>query len=216
VFKITTRVSVFLLILLPFSVYSRKRDVLPALKAYCKEQENVQVLVKPLTGKESKKQFGTNFIRRGYQPIQLVIENNNQSYFILHPWYIGLPIMSPERVAREAHTNAFWVSWSMIGIGAFIGIQWFAPLTALIFLAFPTEAWIRHTNKEITENTLNHAIDRTIESIVIPPFGTVTRYIFVAEKDFNPDFSLTVLNGKNNQPVQFNVILTTQSIISGV
>jgi hypothetical protein len=105
-------------------------------------------LVKPLGKKESEELFG-KYTKR-YKALELVVENNNDCYFILHPWYIGLPLVEPKKVARDMHTNTLLVVWSMIGAG-FFGIEWLAPLSPLLYASIPVGMWLSARNKNITK-----------------------------------------------------------------
>ena len=149
------------------------------LISFSQTQENVQLLIKPIDKYESRKKFGRNALKRGYQPLSITIENDSDTYYILHPWYIGLSIESPKKVAKAMYHPITLAAVSMIAIGA-LGVQWFTPLAICISGSIPICIYLQYLNKNIKRAVMKDSIDRGVESIVIPPFGNLTRKSFPA------------------------------------
>ena len=194
---------------LPGCVYRWKSREYPVLKTYATEEDNVHVMVKPLTPKESKKQFGGNVLSHGYYALQLMIENNNGYYYILHPKYFGLPLVSPKKVAEELHANTLFVVSSMIGVGIF-GLAFIYPLSYVAWATLPVGAWLSTNNDAITQEVMRDSINRDLENVVISPYGNMKCYVFVAEHNFSPTFDLMLRSCKDNKPVRFAVSLAPQ------
>lgn len=195
--------GLFFILLLPGCARWRKRERAP-LQAYVKEQDNVQLSVRPLDKKQSQRIFGKKV--PGHQPLELIIENNNESYYILHPWYITLPLAIPKKVAKQMHTSTPLVVWGMMALGIF-GVEWFAPFTPFLYASLPVGIWVSNNNKTISKNVTREAIARNAESIIVPPYGQIRRYIFISRHDFSPHFTVTLLNGADNKPNRFAVSL---------
>lgn len=189
--------------------FKKKAPALP-LKPYAQEQENVHILVKPLGKKESKELFGASVTK--CQALELVVENNNDCYFILHPWYIGLPLTSPKKVSQALHINTPLIVSSMLVLGM-LGVEWVAPLSIFFYAALPVGLWSSAQNKAISKNVMRDAIYKNVESIIIPPYGQIRRHFFVSYHDFTPNFTITLLSGKDNKPVRFPVSLAQKKVV---
>jgi hypothetical protein len=180
------------------------------LKPYHAEKKKVQLSVKPINDQESKEAFGRKMEKRGYYPFQLVVENHGDSYFILQPWQIGVPLASPGRVAKRLHHKTMLIATSMFMVGI-LGIEWFHPLSYASLLALPVAGVLSARNKSISRRVVTDAIDRGFDTIVIPPYGSMSRHFYIAEHNMSPQFAITLINTRDNQPVQFDVVLTETS-----
>jgi hypothetical protein len=183
------------------------------LKTYHAEQKKVQLSVKPIADEESREVFGRKVIKRGYYPFQLNIENSSDSYLILHPWQIGIPLASPDRVAKRLHHKTMLIATCMF-MGGLIGLEWFHPLSYASLAAFPAAAYWSARNRSISHHVTRDAIDRGMESIVIAPYGSISRHFFIADHNFAPQFPITLVNTKDNGPLQFDVLLTETPVES--
>lgn len=183
------------------------------LRSYSAVHDNVHLMVRPLSARESKKEYGRNALSRGYQPLKIIIENATESYYILHPWYIGLPLSSPIDVAHTLQRETTLICLSMVGVGL-VGFEWFMPAALLIPAAAPVGITLAFLNRRIKKRVMSNSIDKGVESIVVPPRGAIKRSIFVASSDFQPQFMFTLFNSMSNQPVQFDVDLEKSEIIA--
>ena len=188
----------------------KKKSPPVVLREYRGELEGVELTVKPFGKKDAEERFG-KYTKR-YKVLELLIENNNDHYFILHPWYVGQTLESPKKVAKYMHSNTLLVVWGMIGAGLF-GLEWLAPLAPFLYLSVPTGIWLSNRNKDITKNVTRDSIYRNVESIIIPPYGQLKRHFFVSRYDFTPNFTITLLSGRDNKPVRFNIALASSKAI---
>lgn len=179
------------------------------LKPYHAEQKKVQVSVKPMNDEESKETFGRKMVKRGYFPLQLTVENHSDAYFILQPWQIGIPLASPHRVAKRMHHKTMLIATSLFMIGI-LGLQWFHPLSYASLAAFPVAGVLSARNKSITHKVTRDSIDRGFDTIVIPPYGSMSRNFFIADHNMVAEFPLTLINTKDNQPIQYDVRLASE------
>jgi hypothetical protein len=177
------------------------------LQTYHGEQKKVQLSVKPIAEEESREVFGRKMIKRGYYPFQLNIENHGDSYLILQPWQIGIPLASPDRVAKRLHHKTMLITTCLFMAGL-IGLEWFHPLSYASLIALPTAGYLSARNRSITNHVTKDSIDRGVESIVIPPYGSVSRHFFIADHNFQPQFPITIINTRDNNSLQFDVLLT--------
>ena len=73
--------------------------------------------------------------------------------------------------------------------------------------------WLSARNKNITKSVTRDSIYKNDESIIIPPYGQIKRHFFVSRHDFKPNFTITLLSGKDNKPVRFGVSLAQKKVI---
>jgi hypothetical protein len=177
------------------------------LKTYQAEQRSVQLSVKPISDQESKERFGRRMIKRGYYPLQLHIDNKSDAYCILNPAQMGVALASPRKVAKRLHHKTMLITTAMLMLGI-LGLEWFHPLSYASLAAFPVAAYLSARNRHITHAVTRDAIDKTEESIVIPPYSAITRHFFISEHHFRPNFPIALIYTKDNQALQFDVLLT--------
>ena len=80
------------LIFMTGCVRQRKMSVLPHTENNRTVANNVEVITKSLNGKQSKKYFGVNTIKRGFRSIQITITNQTTTDYLLKPENISLPL----------------------------------------------------------------------------------------------------------------------------
>ena len=88
---------------------------LESIKTKPKVQEKVGVLYKPLSKKESITYLGRNWQSRGYQPVQVAIENFSPNTILFAQAGISLPTVDYETIKLKAHQ---YTKTKAIGIGA--------------------------------------------------------------------------------------------------
>ena len=69
------------------------------------EVEHVVVAAKKFTSEDSKKYFDRDVIRKGYQPVQISIDNHSDRPVLFSSTRVSLPCANPDDVAREVHTS---------------------------------------------------------------------------------------------------------------
>jgi hypothetical protein len=178
------------------------------LHPYHAEQRGVELAVKPVTESESQERFGRRMIKRGYYPLQLHIDNKSDAYCILNPSQMGVALASPKKVAKRLHHKTMLITTALFMLGI-LGLEWFHPLSYASLVAFPVAAYLSARNRHITNSVIRDSIDKNEESIVIPPYCAITRHFFVPDHHFRPNFPVTLIYTKDNQALQFDVLLTS-------
>ena len=184
------------------------------LKPYQAEQKKVQLSVKPINDEESKEAFGRKMVKRGYYPFQLTVENHADAYLILQPWQIGIPLASPGRVAKRLHHKTMLIATGMFMVGI-LGLEWFHPLSYASLAAFPVAGILSARNKSITHKVTREAIDRGFDTIVIPPYGSMSRYFYIADHNMTAQFPITLINTRDNQALAFDIQMTDTLAVRG-
>ena len=183
-----------------------KKKTRPSLNTFTDMRDDITVVVTPLNNHESLDRLKVNPLKKGYQPIQIRMHNSSSDYYVLHPWQISVPLVAPKQVAREFYVNVPTMLGLFLTIG-WVGVMWFNPLSYLIPAGIVgVFAW-PEANRTMKKRLRHDAISRGIESIVIPPNGSIDRLIFVMQDDAAQLFSLSVNNQRTNHLVGFDVRL---------
>ena len=66
----------------------------------------IQVVAKAYTPEESTKFLNKNLLRKGYQPVQITIQNNSSQEYSLSSGSVGLPTASPSKVTMKLMQSA--------------------------------------------------------------------------------------------------------------
>jgi hypothetical protein len=65
----------------------------------------VKVAAKAFDKMDCKRYLDRDVIKKGYQPVQLFIQNNSDKNYLLSLNRLSLPYVRPEEVARTVHTS---------------------------------------------------------------------------------------------------------------
>ena len=179
-----------------FCVENYKRGPLklhsPEASPFERAEEGITVSYKTYTSKESRAYLNRDLVSRGYQPIQVTIQNNTSHVYSLSPRDVSLPLAKPATVAmsitKEAIPRAIvykvagFFFWPLMIPGTIDSIQTFRT----------------HLNLE------HDFAAKSIKRENVPPYATIHRILFVPKKGYQEDFSLVLRNTTNNAPIRFN------------
>ncbi|MBN1549368.1 hypothetical protein JW872_01770 [Candidatus Babeliales bacterium] len=191
---------------LPGCTHVWKKKPRLSLYTFTDVKDDITIVVKPLNNHESLERLKVNPLKKGYQPIQIRMHNSSGDYYVLHPWQISVPLIAPKQVAREFYINVpTMLGWFLV-VG-WVGVMWFNPLSYLIpagivgIFAWP------EANRTMKKRFRHDAISRGVESVIIPPNGSIDRLIFAMQEDATRPFSVSVANQRTNRLVGFDVRL---------
>ena len=180
----------FLLFLSSCAKYEGKK--LPAPHAPIHNKKNIKVSRKALTQKESRKYFsGRNLLARGYQPVQIYIENNTDKTYYLNPNLITLPLESASSVARSMQRNVGWKITKYFIIGG--------PVWAAI------EGVASHDANKMIKSDMGEKSIRLNTAVKIRPHGIINKVMFVAKENYNSDFDVSLIEHKTNKRIKFKL-----------
>jgi hypothetical protein len=149
-----------------------------------------------LDRRDCKQYLDRNVQAKGYQPIQLTIENNSSRslYFSLSSF--DIPCIDADDVASTVHTST---------VGRAVGYT-VAGLVSCIWLLF-----IPAIVDGIGSDKANEQLDidfarKAVHNQIIAPNSTVNGLIFVPYENFNDDFSFSLADHEKNEHFKLSTI----------
>jgi hypothetical protein len=182
-----------------FGCASYKSTTMPILQAefapYSADQNGVTVSCKAFSPSESKRYLGRDVQAKGYQPIQISVQNESKSYILLSPQSLNVPLAPPEDVARLVHTNTVGraAGWGVAGL--FI---WPLLIPAVVDGVGSSQA-----NQKLDADYSSKGVNET----VIQPYTTLNRVVFVPKSEWNGGFRLTLLDKETRGKMVYEVRL---------
>lgn len=136
-----------------------------------------------------------NLIAKGYQPIQITITNNSSHTYKIAKENFSLPTVPSEIVAQSAHTNTVARA---LGYG----------IAAIFVFPFIIPAIVDSIGSEKANQKLDADFARkSLRDQALKPHRITNGLIFVANEDFDEDFTFTVIDQETGQ----ELILTRKS-----
>jgi hypothetical protein len=143
--------------------------------------------------------LGRDTLAKGYQPLQICVQNDSRQYILLTPQSINLPLVPPEDVAREVHTNTVGRAAAYGVAGLFI---WPLLVPAVVDGVGSSQA-----NQKLDADYSGKGINQCI----IQPYTTVNRVVFVPTSEYNGAFRLTLLDKETKAKLTYDVRLPAGS-----
>jgi hypothetical protein len=159
-------------------------------------QGNVTITAKAFNKADCKKYLDRDVISKGYQPVQLYIQNGSEKPYLFSLNRISLSCARPEEVAEKVHTST---AGRATGYGAA------AVLTCGLF-AIPAIV------DGVKSSQANEALDndfsaKTARDQVIHAHSHFNKIIFVPVNEFQSPFTVTLVDQKTNQPKNHEVFV---------
>jgi hypothetical protein len=159
---------------------------------------DIVVSAKAFDTLDCKRYLDRDVIREGYQPVQLFIHNNSNKSYEFSLDRISLPYAPPEFVARTVHT-------STAGRICAYGIP-----GLIVPFAFPLI--IPAVVDGIKSSEANEALDMDFyaksvkNSQIVAPHSYFNKLIFVDRNEYQPSFSLTLIDQDSKKEETFNIV----------
>ncbi len=159
------------------------------------KKSDVFITAKTYDKTDCKRYLDRDVISKGYQPIQLYIQNNSDRSYSFSLNRIDLPYARQEEVARKVHTST---------VGRILG---YGVPGAIILWPLIIPAVV----DGIKSSEANEALDYDFSSKIardqtINPHTYFNKIIFVPVSDFQHSFNVTLIDQDSNQPTTFNVL----------
>jgi hypothetical protein len=156
--------------------------------------EHIYITAKAFNKADCKRYLDRDVLAKGYQPVQLFIENNTNEHYLFSHDRINLPYASSEEVARTVHTSTMG---RILGYGI-----------PGVLIAFPLV--IPAVVDGIKSFEANEALDRdfytkTAVDRVIAPKSTLNRLLFVPRSEYQPTFTVTLIEQESKKIKTFTV-----------
>jgi len=155
--------------------------------------DDVAIACKALSKQDCKRYLGRDLIKKGYQPVQITVNNQSNKYLLFSPNSISLPCASAEAVASKVHTStaARTASYS-------VGSLFFWPLA---IPAVIDGCGSKTANRELDNDY--HA--KIAKDQVLQPYSTLNTLIFVPCDSWEDHMDLTLVDKSTSAPLRFSV-----------
>jgi len=191
--------TVFLtgLMLLSGCGYHKPQAVLaPPTEGQDQTTGKVMMRVKPLRDFECSYYFDNRLISRGIQPLQLYIQNDSDTYYVLSGSDISLPILGKREVGAVFYRNILGRSLVWL-LGVALLWQVFLPLF------FVDGLFCLQANKEIGSD-LNSICINPKEKLVLAPRTRTHKVLFVPVDEYHYHFTITLHEQDTDNVVTFS------------
>ena len=134
--------------------------------------EKVLFGARAFTKEDCRRYLDRNVISKGYQPIQVYIQNNSDASYNFSLDRIGLPCVRSDEVADTVHTSTVGRA---VGYGVGALFLWPLAIPAIVDGIKSSEA---NTSLD------NDFSDKTAKNQIIHPYSTLNKIIFVPVSGF--------------------------------
>jgi hypothetical protein len=156
---------------------------------------DVVMMAKAFDKRDCKRYLDRDVISKGYLPVQLAIENKSDRNYLFSLNRVSLPCASPEEVAEKVHTSTIARA---AGYGA----------AALIFWPFAIPAVVDGVKSAQANDALdNDFTTKAAKDQLIAAHSHVNMVMFVPAESYHSSFHVTLIDLKNNQPREFDVLV---------
>lgn len=183
---------------------------LETIKTKPKVPQKVFVLYKPLTKTESQAYLGRNWLKKGYLPVQVVIENHGEDPIRFYRKGIGLPTEDLTLIKNIAHSSTKFktvlvgapsvacISLGMIGLA--LAPATFGISGILVPMAIGGTG-IQQASSWVKEDMLldQDYEEKFLKDTEIQPGAVAEGIIFVPKDQFIERFKVKILDAKNQK-----------------
>lgn len=156
----------------------------------------VVVAAKAFNKVDCRRYFDRDILKKGYQPVQLYIQNNSDKSYSFSLNRISLPCARSEEVAEKVHTSTIG---RILGYGIpGLFVAWPLVIPAVVDGIKSSEA---------NEQLDNDFASKTARDQIISPHSYLNKVVFVPIAEYQPSFTITMIDQESNQSKAFNVAI---------
>jgi hypothetical protein len=164
-------------------------ETLPLEEAH----KDVVVVAKAFDKADCKRYLDRDVIAKGYQPVQLFIQNNTDKNYLFALNRLTLPQARSEEVADKVHTSTVGRA---VGYGA----------AALVLWPFAVPAIVDGMKSASANESLDMDFSTKVaRDQVITSHSYFNKIIFVSKEEYQPTFSVTLIEQETREPKVFTV-----------
>lgn len=158
-------------------------------------ENDVVIGAKAFNRADCKRYLDRDVIAKGFQPVQLCIQNNSNKEYLFAIDRVGLSTARAEEVAERVHTSTVGRATGY-GIGALF--LWPLAIPAIV--------------DGIKSANANDALDmdfsaKVARDQVIHRHSNFNKLIFIPVSEYQPTFTVTLIEQDSNQPKTMNVFV---------
>ena len=187
-----------LLVLIVFSGCAKYQpgvltNLQPEFAPFSETKSGITLSVRKLTSADSKRILNRDVIKKGYQPIQITINNDTKKYILFSNQGVNLPTVSAQEVADKVHT-------STVGRAATYGVA------GLILWPLLIPAVV----DGVGSSQANEQLDRdygakVMNQMVIQPYANHNGLIFVPVSEFQDSFEIILVDRETKEKISYRV-----------
>lgn len=164
-------------------------------ESHSKTEGDITILAKAFDTMDCKRYLDRDVIRRGYQPVQLYIQNNSDKFYFFALNRLSLPYVQPEEVAKTVHTSTIG---RVLGYGIpGIVIAWPLIIPAVVDGIKSSEA-----NDLLDKDFYSKSVK---EEQIVPPHSCLNKIIFFDVNDYQSNFTLRLIETESKKEELFNL-----------
>ncbi|MCX6991419.1 MAG: hypothetical protein NTX49_10240 [Chlamydiae bacterium] len=150
--------------------------------------DTLHVIAKAYTSEESKKYLRKDLLRKGYQPVQITIQNNSAEEFSLSSGSVDLPTADPSKIAHKLLHSAIPRSIAL-------------RVASLFFWPFAIPSTIDSMITLKSYKTIKNDLQsKLVKKEVIAPYSIYNRIVFVPIAEFKGSFDVTLIELHSLKP----------------
>ena len=164
-----------------------------AMPVFGPEDKSIEVHVRALTSDESQMLLGHNLPGKGVLPLHFTIQNNSPYEYSICPDSVDLNHIDSNKVANKIQRSALPRSIAFKVLG-FLFWPFMIPGTIDTIHTF-------HTYKLLK---MDYSA-KSMKEEIVPVYSVVNRILFVPEKDFKEEFTVTLIDKDKQEPIIFEI-----------
>ncbi|MBS0603730.1 MAG: hypothetical protein JSS60_01695 [Verrucomicrobia bacterium] len=193
-FKLPAALTAAAALLLLSGCASYRAAPLSSLPSEGYKKDDIIVSAKTFDKADCKRYLDRDVIQKGYQPVQLYIQNNSDSNYIFSLSRLSVSTARPDEVARKVHTSTVGRA---VGYGVGALFLWPLAIPAVVDGVKSANA------NEALDNDFSSktAMDRTIQA-----HSHFNKLIFVPVSEYQPRFTLELMDQETKMVKKVDVI----------
>lgn len=153
------------------------------------------VVAKAFNKADCKRYLDRDVIAKGYQPVQLYIQNDSDRSYSFSLNRISIACARPEEVAEKVHTST---AGRAAGYGAAALIVWPLAIPAVV-------DGVKSANAN--ESLDNDFSSKTARDQTIAPHSYFNKLIFVPVNEYQPTFTVKLIDQDTNKTKKLDIVV---------
>ena len=183
------------LLLLSGCASYKAAPITPILTTISKNNQDVTIIAKKFSKQDCQKFLDRDVMAKGYQPVQLFIQNNTDKNYVFSLDRLGLVHTNASDVAKRVHTSTVGRA---VGYG--VGGLFLWPL----FIPAVVDGI---KSSEANESLDRDFLDKAASDQIISAHSSFNKLIFVPTNECPSTFSLTLIDATTSQAEPFVISL---------
>ena len=157
------------------------------------DKEHVQIAAKSFTVEESKKYLQRDLISRGYQPVQITIQNSTPNAFSISRGSVDVESATAGSVARKVMHSTIprSIAYKIAGF-----IFWPFAIPGTIDSIRTLKAY---------KNLKKDFVSKSMKKEIIAPYSIYNRVVFVPSDQFKESFDVTLIDLESLEPTTLHI-----------